>query len=91
VVTERNPAIVECYREVALHFQNKDRIRLRAMVLIRTKFLSAILKMIQREGCHPYLRERLEVMAAHSNCEIAYIEFAIRKLPPDLKVVSSNP
>jgi hypothetical protein len=53
VVTERNPAIVECYREVALHFQNKDRIRLRAMVLIRTKFLSAILKMIQREGCHP--------------------------------------
>jgi hypothetical protein len=91
MISERKPIPDECCRQVAMCLQNNDRLRLRAMILIRTTLRSSLQTALEREDCHPIVREKIEELADQADREIKFIESAIRKLPPDLRLVSSRP
>ena len=91
MISKRKPIADECCRQVAIYLQNNDRLRLRAMILIRTTLRTSLHAALQRDDCHPIVREKIEELVDQADREIKFIESAIRKLRPDLRLVSSRP
>jgi hypothetical protein len=85
-----NRILASFYQQVAILVKNKNRAQLDRMIDVRNAIVGRLQPIIDFEKCPKPIRDKLSVLTDQSAREIEYIESAIRKLPPDLRVVSSN-
>jgi hypothetical protein len=85
-----NPIPASIYQQVAILVKNKNRAQLDRMVDVRNAIVGKLQPIIDFENCPKPMRDKLSVITGQFAREIEYIESAIRRLPPDLRVVSSN-
>ena len=85
-----NPIPASFYQQVAILVKNKNRAQLDRMIEVRNAIVDKLQLIIDLDKCPKPIRDKLSVLTDQSAREIEYIESAIRRLPPDLRVVSSN-
>jgi hypothetical protein len=75
------------YQQVAILVKNKNRPRLNRMIEVRNSIITKLQPIFDFEKCPKPIRDKLSDITGQCAREIEYIESAIRKLPPDLRVV----